>query len=69
MITEQYTEYGRKELAMKKYRVWFTFRNELGEWVEDYLDDSGKGFEYEEALDVAREMLCRGHINVQVKEL
>lgn len=54
---------------MKKYRVWFTFRNELGEWVEDYLDDSGKGFEYEEALDVAREMLCRGHINVQVKEL
>ena len=39
-----------------KYRVNFEFYNELGEWVETFLDNNEKGFTKEEAMDVARQL-------------
>lgn len=32
-----------------KYEVKFQFRNEYGEWVDDYLNNNGKGFTKEDA--------------------
>ena len=46
------------------YRVYFTFRNELGEMRRTYLDNNGEGFRQMDALDVAREMQMREHRDV-----
>lgn len=43
------------------YRVWYTFENELGEWVRTYLDNNGEGFSNDEAVDLASELKARGH--------
>ncbi len=48
------------------YKVWFTFRNELGNDVRDYLDNNGKGFSDDEVLDVSRELKARGHMDVRI---
>ena len=46
------------------YRVWFTFRNDLGEDVRAYLDNNGAGFEFSDALDVAEELKAQGNTRV-----
>lgn len=51
------------------YRVYFTFRNELGEMKRDYLDNNGNGFNPTDALDVAREMKARNHRNVVIARI
>lgn len=48
------------------YRVYFTFRNELGEMRRAYLDNNGEGFRQMDALDVAREMQIREHRDVLI---
>ena len=48
------------------YRVWFTFRNGLGEDVRDYLDNNGKGFSDDAAVDVAKELKAQGCKDVRV---
>lgn len=48
------------------YRVWFTFENPLGEWVRDYLDDNGKGFSNDDAVDIARQLEAQGHEYVSI---
>ena len=48
------------------YRVWFTFRNELGEDVRDYLDNNGEGFRNYDAVGIARELQARGHEYVKI---
>lgn len=48
------------------YRVWYTFENELGEWVRTYLDNNGEGFDNDEAVSLARELEARGHGFVRV---
>lgn len=35
-----------------KYEVKFQFRNEYGEWVDDYLNNNGNGFTKEDAESV-----------------
>lgn len=56
---------------MKKemYKVVFTFLNPEGVWVEDYLNDSDKGFDYETAADLAYELEARGHRNVRIENM
>ena len=39
-----------------KYRVIFEFRNEYGEWVEDYLDNNGAGFSAYDASILVKEI-------------
>ena len=51
------------------YRVWFTFRNGLGEDVRDYLDNNGEGFTPDDALNCAREMGFRGHKDINITRL
>lgn len=51
---------------MAKYRVWYTFENELGTWVRTYLDNNGEGFSNDEAVDLAKELEARGHGYVKV---
>lgn len=51
------------------YRVWFTFRNEAGKDVRDYLDDNGRGFAPMDALDVARALQMQGHKDVLITRL
>lgn len=48
------------------YRVWFTFRNGLGEEVRDYLDNNGEGFSDDDAIDVSRQLKAQGHSNVRI---
>ena len=54
---------------MYRYRVWYEFKNEAGEWVEAFLDDCGEGFCEADALQIAREFKYRGHRNVRLEEL
>ena len=35
---------------MKRYKVIFEFRNDYGEWMEDYLNNNDNGFAYDEAV-------------------
>lgn len=51
------------------YRVWFTFRNILGEDVRDYLDNNGEGFNPMDALDVARELREQGQREVLITRM
>ena len=51
------------------YRVWFTFENPLGGWVRDYLDNSGRGFNNDEAVAIARELEARGHEYVKIYKI
>lgn len=51
------------------YRVWFTFRNILGEDVRDYLDNNGEGFNPMDALDVARELREQGQREVLITRI
>lgn len=39
-----------------RYKVEFEFYNELGEWVETFLDNNGEGFTKEDAIDIARQL-------------
>ena len=48
------------------YRVWFTFRNELGGHVRNFLDSNGKGFLPSEALYVAGELKAQGKTKVNI---
>lgn len=48
------------------YRVWFTFRNDVGGKVRDFLDNNGKGLLPSEALYVARELKAQGKTNVKI---
>lgn len=38
------------------YKVTYEFRNELGQWKEDYLNNNGEGFTLEEAEDWVRHL-------------
>lgn len=40
-----------------KYEVRFQFKNSLGEWKDDYLNNNGKGFTMEEAEAVALDLV------------
>lgn len=51
------------------YRVYFTFRNGLGEMKRTYLDNNGNGFRQMDALDVSREMQVRGHRDVLITRI
>ena len=51
-------------MANGSYRVWFTFRNELGGHVRNFLDSNGKGFLPSEALYVADELKAQGKTKV-----
>lgn len=51
---------------MQMYRVWFTFRNDVGGKVRDFLDNNGKGFLPSEALYVAGELKAQGKTNVKI---
>lgn len=61
--------FGETIKDMEKYRVLFLFRNDFGDWVDDYLDCNGDGFTYEDALYIAKEMHYRGHANVRIEKL
>ena len=57
----------RKEAEMR-YKVTFAFRAEDGE-VCDYLDNNGRGFNLEDAHDIARQLRQNGHWNVAVVKM
>lgn len=38
---------------MKKYKIIFKFWNYRNEFKDDYLDNNGKGFEWEDANHIA----------------
>lgn len=48
------------------YRIWFTFRNDVGGRVRDFLDNNGKGLRPMDALYVANELKAQDktHINI-----
>lgn len=52
-----------------RYRVVFEFRNDLGEWVETYLDGCGEGLCEDDAVKLVREMIYQGKRNVRYEEV
>lgn len=55
-------------MTKKKYKVTFEFRNSLGEWETDYLNNNGYGFTLNDAEHIAYQLRCNGEINVKVEE-
>ena len=48
------------------YRIWFTFKNDVGGKVRTFLDNNGKGFLPSEALYVSHELKAQGKTNVKI---
>lgn len=58
---------------MKKYKVTFTMRYN-GVWKEDYYDNGGAGYKYNDALDIKRDIEAHGidglpYANLQITEI
>lgn len=53
-------------MKRQKYEVNFKFRNEYGVWVEDYLNNNGKGFTKTDAEHIAWQLLESGCKEVKV---
>lgn len=53
----------------KTYQIKFEFRNELGEWKEDYYWNGGRGWVIRDAEAIA-EQLKREYVrNVRIEEI
>ena len=61
-------DYTIEEAAIG-YRVYYTFRNELGEDVRTFLDNNSEGFTPDDALDVAKELQMQGRKDVKITRL
>ena len=48
------------------YRIWFTFRNEFGDRVRDFLDNNGKGYPPLDALYISNELKAQGKTKVKI---
>ena len=48
------------------YKITFEFKDEYGGTVKDYLNRNGKGFSYEDAVEIARQLREHGNENVTV---
>ena len=49
---------------MERYQVIFTFINFNGEKKEDFLDNNGQGFTFEEAENVSRNLQHESAVTV-----
>lgn len=56
-------------MTKKMYKVTFDFRNSLGEWKTDYLNNNGDGFTLEDAEHIAYQLRQSGERNVIIEEL
>lgn len=50
-----------------RYMVKFEFRNELGEWKDDYLSNNGNGFTLKEAKEIVCQLEREYISNVKIE--
>lgn len=49
-------------MERRRYKIYFEFLNYELDWVEDYLDNNGKGFTFIEACQVRDQLRERSNI-------
>ncbi len=52
---------------MKKYIVRFEFRNEFGEWKDDYFSDNGNGWAIRDAEAIAEQLIRENVRNIRIE--
>jgi len=50
-----------------RYIVKFQFRNELGEWKDDYFSDNGNGWTIRDAEAIAEQLIRENVRNVRIE--
>lgn len=57
---------GRKKLGTR-YIVRYEFRNEFGEWKDDYFSDNGNGWTIRDAESIAQQLIRENIRNVRIE--